>query len=139
MRWVLPSSFLLLTLGCTPAKSELSVSGAWARPALAGMNSAVYLEIDNPGPDDELVSAHAEIATLTQLHLSIVADDGTVRMEEQPAVSVPSGGRVRFQPGGLHIMLMDLKEPLEVNDSFPMDLAFRDHDGLSIPVTVRAP
>ena len=39
-------------------------------------------------------------------------DGGVMKMRAVPALDVPSGGKVELKPGGYHVMLLDLKQPL---------------------------
>lgn len=135
--WVLALVGLLLA-ACRPDGGALTVSDAWARPAAAGANSAIYLTIHNDGPADELRAAQVEVAGMTQLHRSIIDDQGTVHMEQQPLVELPAGQTVRFEPGGLHIMMMELEHELEEDDNFSLQLTFQDHRPLTLTVPVRS-
>lgn len=142
MKGVLQSTVLLLFLlvmtGCG-ASSGISVKGAWARNAQKGSNTAVYLIIGNQGPPDQLLSVETEIASGAQLHRSLLEGDGTVRMQAQPWIEIPADARVQFEPGGYHLMLMDLKEDLDPGADFDLQLNFERHGPVSIQVEVHAP
>jgi len=90
----------------------------------AGGNSAVYLVIRNRGrEDDRLVGARTDVARAVELHLSVV-EDGVMRMRQVDAVSVPPRGELRLQPGGYHLMLIDLARELKEGDRFDLTLDF---------------
>ena len=74
---------------------------------------AGYLLITNNGTaDDTLVSASSPVAGVTQIHEMKMEGD-VMKMNEVPGgVVIPAGDWVILEPGGLHIMFMDLKEPL---------------------------
>ncbi len=126
--------FFLLAAGCGTG-GELTVSDAWARPAAAGGNSAVYFVIENSGAEDALLGASVAVADSAEMHRSVM-DEGVMRMEMQPSVAVPGGGRVAFEPGGLHIMLIGLKEDLNPGDSLEVTLTFEKAGEITLQVPV---
>ena len=54
------------------------------------------------------------------------------------ALEVPPGGKLELKPGGYHIMLLDLKQPLKVGDKLPLRLTFENLGTIDIPVVVEA-
>ncbi len=127
----------LLLSGCKADK--LQVKDVWARPGLAGENSAIYLVIDNPGQADKLLSASTEAAEVAQLHLSKMTGEGMMTMEEQMSIEAPAGGKVELKPGGLHIMLIGLKNDLKPGDSLPVILKFEKAGEIALTATVKEP
>jgi protein SCO1 len=109
-----------------PASSaSISVAGAWSR-ATAGAASVgvVYFEVINAGPADTLLSIECPAAERVEMHATTRAD-GMMKMRPVPTVDVPAGGRLSFQPGGLHAMLIGLKQPLREGGRLPLTLVFR--------------
>jgi hypothetical protein len=141
--YILISILILVSLtACSGSnKSELPyVEAAWARPAPAGGTSAIYFTLQNPGEDDDrLISASGDVAESVEIHMSMMNDDGVMSMQEQEYVAIPAGGSVLFEPGGLHIMLIDLVDELTVGDQFDINLTFEDSGEMRIPVVVKAP
>ena len=118
-------AFLLVAAaGGAAAKSAITISQAWTRPATAGMNGAGYLTIANPAPfPDRLLSAASPAAAKVSLHQS--RQSGTVMiMVDVPALRIPARGRVSLAPGGYHLMLEHLTQPLRVGDHVPVTLTF---------------
>lgn len=133
-----PVLFLLATLlaACGPAGNQsLQVTDVWARPGLADGNSAIFFTIDNPGADDVLLSAFSDVAGAVELHKTSM-QDGVMKMEHQMSVPVPSE-ETEFKPGGLHVMLIGLKDDLKAGDTFNVTLAFRSAGEQSLTVTVK--
>lgn len=133
-----PVLFLLATLlaACGPAGNQsLQVTDVWARPGLADGNSAIFFTIDNPGADDVLLSASSNVAGAVELHKTSM-QDGVMKMEHQMSVPVPSE-ETEFKPGGLHVMLIGLKDDLKAGDTFNVTLAFRSAGEQSLTVTVK--
>jgi len=114
---------------------EFQVRDAWARPALAGGNSAIFFVIENPGPADVLLSASSEVAETVELHMTMM-QDGNMQMTHQMNVPVPSGETV-FEPGGLHVMLIGLKNDLKAGDTFVATLQFEKAGEKTLTVTVK--
>jgi copper(I)-binding protein len=62
---------------------------------------------------------------------------GAMMMQEVEAIEVPAGGSVSLEPGGLHIMLLELAEPLEAGTSFDLTLILDDGEEHQVSVEVR--
>src|SRR5690606_30715071 len=105
---------VLATLLSTPLWAEqVEVNGAWVREPIPGRAmSAAFMQLSNPGSADKvLVSAKAEWAGNIEIHTHI-NDQGVMRMRQIESFTVPAGGNVILQPGGLHLMLFNLQLPL---------------------------
>jgi len=50
-----------------------------------------------------------------------------------------AGGSAEFKPGGMHIMLVGLKQPLKAGDSFPLTLAFQKAGAVETTVMIVKP
>ena len=119
------------------ALGNLSVERPWARemPPVAP-NGAAYLRIENAGAAaDRIVSASSPIARRVEFHTHEM-DGGVMKMRRVHWVEVPAQGSVRFAPGGLHMMLIGLKEPLVAGGSFPLTLGFRNAGELEMKVEI---
>jgi copper(I)-binding protein len=134
-------SFLLVMLVTACGSSgELSIRDAWTRPASAGENGAAYFVIENgTASEDTLLSATSDVATATELHMSMAHDNGIMSMEKQESVSVPARSNVEFKPGGLHVMLIGLKENVEVGDTITLTLSLEKAGSIVVQVPVQAP
>jgi periplasmic copper chaperone A len=134
-------AFILFLSACVqPRAGGITISGAWARPGFTGANSAVYFVIENSGEQaDTLLSAEASVAQSVQLHESMMDDSGTMSMHEQERVEVPAKDQIAFQPGGLHVMLINLNEDLNAGDRINLTLNFQDAGQVPVDVEVREP
>lgn len=131
---------LFLTKCSSPGAGGITISGAWARPGFSGANSAVYLIIQNSGEQaDALLSAEANVSQLVQLHQSMMDDSGTMSMHEQERIDVPAKDQIAFQPGGLHVMLINLTGDLNPGDRFNLTLNFQGAGQVPVDVEVREP
>ncbi len=115
-----------------------TVEAAWARASIGGSKvSAVYLTLTNRGAAPlRLVGAETDRAGRTMLHRTII-EGGVAKMRHVPELHVPPGGSVRFEPGGLHVMLTGLPSPLETGDTLALTLLFEGGARLTTPVPVR--
>ncbi len=123
----------------TVVVGNLTIDDAWARASMAGMKmGAGYLTVTNGGAaDDELLAVTTPAAGEVQIHRS-QTQDGVMRMREVGATSIPAGQRIRFLPGGLHLMFMGLKAPLEAGQTVPVTLQFREAGEVTVSFEVRS-
>jgi copper(I)-binding protein len=110
------------------AGDEIQVTDAWVREVPpASTVTAVYLKIENNGDKaDKLTGVSSDIAGKAQIHTTSVDDKGVAKMEMQKELEIPSGETVVLEPGGTHIMLIDLKEPVMGKDEIELDLMFEN-------------
>lgn len=126
--------FLMILTACTPP--QLSAADPWARPAAAGANSAVYFTLDNPSTqDDTLLRAISEAAADVEIH-QVSMEDDIMRMTPVDTVAIPAGGQVEFNPGGLHVMLVDLHQPLVEGQQILVTLEFENAGLVEIQAVV---
>lgn len=114
----------LMLLGCTAAAAAgtITVERPWAR-ASAAPTGAVFMSIRNDGEADRLLAVSSPVAAEVQLHVSEM-DGDIMRMRRVEGIDVPAHGRAVLQPGGYHVMLIGLKEPLKVGTTVPLTLDF---------------
>jgi len=133
--------FVFLLSSCSA--SELEITEAWGRPGDIGGNSAAYFSIRNPSlQKDSLLKADADIARAVELHLSKMSGEGEnqqMEMIPQEFVDIPILNTVVFKPGGLHVMFIDLNQPLKPGDSYTLTLTFQNAGEIQLDVDVREP
>lgn len=104
---------------------ELTVENPWVRPAQSGGNSALYLTVANgTASADTLLSAEAPIVGTSSIHTSAEDSAGTVKMEPVGPLPIPAQTRVTLEPGGTHVMLMNLSQPLTQGEAVVLNLEF---------------
>lgn len=144
-RYLLIALALVLVAG-KPASSQpaaqsgpIEVKGAWARATAGGsMTGAAYVMLSNSGSTgDRLVSVSTPAAGRVELHTMTMEGD-VMRMRQIQGIEIQPGSSVELKPGGLHIMLLDLKGPLKVGDRFPLTLMFEKSGTETVDVDVRA-
>lgn len=133
--WVYLLAFVSLLSGCgAPVKAEMEVRDAWARPAAQGDNGAVYFVIRSSAAD-EIVGASADIAEAVEIHESMMSGD-VMEMHHSPSIPLGAGEEVTFEPGGLHIMLVNLKQDLKIGQDIELTLHFKNFRDIQVPVIV---
>ena len=100
--------------------------------------SAAFMQLSSAAAEEHyLIDASTPIAGDVELHMHLM-DDGVMRMRRIPHIHLPSGVAVKLQPGGLHIMLFDLKAPLKPGEEIPLNLTFDDGSSKSVTARVRS-
>lgn len=133
---VLLAARLLCTAGAASAQTgQFAIDDAWARatPGRAETGAA-YLTIRSPTAD-RLVAAATPVAQKAELHTMEMAGM-VMKMRPAESVAIPAGKPVVLKPGGLHIMLMGLKKPLQPGQSFPLTLTFDKAGSRTVEVAV---
>lgn len=102
-------------------------------------NTAAYFSIQNSSDTNQiLVGASADFATKAEIHNHILVND-MMRMQQQSEVVIAAGQSVSFSPGGLHIMLFGLKQPLSEGQSVTFTLKTKKGESISITANVARP
>jgi copper(I)-binding protein len=118
----------------------LGISHPWSRPTAAGMPMGVaYLAITNHGKSpDSLIAASSPAAARVEIHESRIVD-GVARMRPLTQVAIAAGATVKIEPGGIHLMLVDLKSPLTAGKPVPLTLEFRGAGRITVNLSVESP
>lgn len=136
--FLLAAAVAITPLALAPAalaQSTVSVENAWSRAQIVGRNGAIYLTLKGQDGGDRLMGASSPVASSVELHETVM-DQGVMKMREVKGMQIPAGGTVMLQPGGLHIMLMNLKQPLKEGESVPLTLVFEKAGPVTTSATV---
>ncbi|MCP2267252.1 copper chaperone PCu(A)C [Promicromonospora thailandica] len=122
----------------SPAGQDVTLADGWVKAADSGM-SAAFGELTNAGSRDvTVVSATTPASTALELHETVENETGEMVMREiDGGFVVPAGDTLTLEPGGDHIMLMDLVEPLEAGDEVTFTLTFSDDSTYELTVPVK--
>lgn len=135
---ILAATGMLVAQPASTRAEELKVESAWAR-ASAGRNGAAFVTVSNAGgAPDRLVAVTSSVAPDVMVHRSF-EENGTMKMEHVAAIPIDAGQRIEMKPGGLHIMLVNLMQPLKKGDQFPLSLTFERGGTKEATVTVYGP
>ncbi len=134
---------IALSMGAGPRSAEhgsgeITVVGAWAAETIGQSTTSVaYLSIANgsDGPD-RLIAARTTAAQVAELH-NTVFDGGLMRMTHVNAIEVPSQETVSLEPGGYHVMLIGVAEPLVAGQTVRLELEFEQAGTVIVDAPVR--
>ena len=138
----MPRLILLVALALSAAGAaegeRLRVSGAWVSPTVPGQAvGAAYMQLRSEH-DATLLKIECDVSSTAEIHQMTMVND-VMRMRRLDKVALPAGQAVPFSPGGRHVMLVDLRHPLNVGDTVKLTLTLRLKDGRTVRETVVAP
>lgn len=134
---------LLFSIGCvaeTQINYGVDISNPVVRATPPGIkNTAVFFTIKNTTNNDQLiVSAQASAGEKVELHTHSMVN-GVMSMRQVMSVPLSAGEEVLFQPGGLHIMLFNVKKPLVVGDKVDITLLLDNGEKVKFVADVSMP
>ncbi len=121
-------------LGATSAwAGALTVDNAYVREMPPGQKvTGAFMTLKNGSDQDRAaVSASSDVAESVELHTH-VHDQGVMKMRQVEKIGVPAGSETVLEPGGYHVMLIGLKQSLELGQTVIITVNF--DDGTSVPV-----
>ncbi|HEU4645271.1 MAG TPA: copper chaperone PCu(A)C [Burkholderiales bacterium] len=116
-----------------PAWAQVSVEQPWSRATPPGSNIGVgFMQLRNAGAAPERVlGASSPLAGKVEMHVTTREGD-VMKMREVASFEIPAGGTFELKPGGAHLMLMGLRQPLQEGDRVPLTLTLAN--GATLPV-----
>jgi periplasmic copper chaperone A len=165
-RYVMGAIFASLLVACGPQMStgpQIRAETVWSRPSVVlptsggmemgkavtesmsaspamGATGAVYLKLVNDGGQpDRLIGARSVVATVAEIHESLVENNVTTMRPVAGGLEIPAKGQVELKPGSYHIMLMGLNRDLKPGDIFTVTLQLEKTGDLTVQSTVREP
>lgn len=135
-----PALIFCLLCACGPQKEPpWSASNIHMTVPAPGQNrAAVYLKLENhTSADRHIHHLSTPIAGTAEIHRHIY-EDGMMKMRPVAHALIPARSALVFEPGGYHIMLIDLVETPVAGTRFPLTLEFDAGERLEIEVEVRA-
>ena len=118
------------------ASAGVQVDQAWVRPSVAGQQgTGGYMKL-TAQKNLRLVRVSSPVAGVAEVH-EMKMDGQVMTMRPIKALELPAGKTVELKPGGLHLMLMDLKRPLLAGSSVPLTLVLQDGRGVESRVDTK--
>lgn len=119
--------------------ATVQAADALCRPTPVGRQmTGCYLTLTTPTAD-RLVSASSPDANRVQIHESRVESGMMMMAELRDGMPLPAGETVKLEPGGDHLMLMGVKEPLAAGDTVTLTLTFESSPPLEVTARVAQP
>ena len=104
---------------------SIEISQSWVRPASKGTNSAGYFSIYNgTAKADTLIGIESQDAENAEVHESYTTGEGLSGMRPAGKLAIASGDSLILEPGGYHVMLIEMNRTLAVGDSLQLQLQF---------------
>ena len=139
MRPHLVALAFLLTAAGLPTWAQVTVQDPWVRGTVAQQKGTGMFARITAAQPARLVSASSPAAGVVEIHEMLMQGD-VMRMRAIPGLDLPAGKTVEFKPGGLHFMLIDLKQPLEPGKTVPVTLVVETggkRESIEVKVPVR--
>jgi periplasmic copper chaperone A len=120
-----------------PAQAQTTVKEPWVRATVAQqMATGAFMQLTS-AQGGQLVSASSPVAGVVEIH-EMAMEGNVMKMRAVKELELPAGKAVQLKPGGLHVMLMDLKQQVKAGDSVPLTLIVQGKDGKRETLEVKA-
>ena len=120
----------------TAAGAVPTISGAWVRPAAKGGQTAAYMTIAGAGQMDALTAVAVTFAASAEVHQT-TSMSGMMGMSAVEKIDIPAGQAVKLEPGGYHVMIMNLSADLKAGDTVELTLTFQRAGKVTIKAEVK--
>jgi len=136
MKTILPILCLLVSAAVL-AQTTVQVEDPWVRGTVTGQPATGAFMRLTPTAHARLVAARSPVAGVVEIH-EMAMDGDVMKMRQIPSLDLASGHTMDLKPGGYHVMLMSLKQPLKGGQSVPLTLVFEDERGKRFEQTLVA-
>jgi len=139
-KYLLSLVVLFVLTGLSFSQSKVVVEDAWVGEVPPSSPvAAAYMTIKNEGnADDKLLSVTSSISGSSMIHQTVIDEQSVAKMEMVDALVIPAGKSVVLKPGGTHVMLMDLKEPVTGKEKIELDLKFENAGDIKVEAPVKS-
>lgn len=129
----------LLALAGTAAMAQTTVADAWVRGTVAQQKATGLFARITSAQGGKLVAAASPVAGVVEIH-EMTMDGTMMKMRAlTQGLDLPAGKAVELRPGGYHVMLMDLKQPLKDGETVPVTFTVEGKDGKRETIEIKAP
>jgi copper(I)-binding protein len=135
---VLAAAGSVLAQAPAPGAAAVDVRDAWIRASVPGQSGTGAFMKLNAAAGARLVGASTPVAGVAEVHEMKMEGD-TMRMRAVEGLALPARKTVELKPGGYHLMLMDLKQPLAKDSTVPLTLRFEDAKGQRSTLDLKVP
>lgn len=139
---VIAATLLLALTGCT-TQGSVEVSDAWVKSSdmsMVGGMTAVYGTITNNTSNDViLVGGQTDVTSLVEIHEMAMSGGEMVMQKIEGGLRIPAGQSVTLEPGGNHMMLMDLSKAVVAGDTISVTFDLEGADDITIDSIMAKP
>ncbi len=135
-RWI--TLGLLAISAAVSAQTTVKVEDAWVRATVAAQKATGAFMRLTPSAHARLVAVESPVAGVTEIH-EMAMDNNVMRMRAVKGLDLAAGRTTELKPGGYHVMLLDLKQPVQAGQAVPITLVFEDAAKQRFSQTVQAP
>jgi hypothetical protein len=121
-------ALLGLAFSVSALADTVKIDNAWVRATVPGQKVAGGFMDLTADADMKLVGGSSPVSNTLELHM-MKMEGGVMVMRHLPEIALPKGKTVNLKPGGLHIMFIDLKQPIKEGDTVPVTLTVRNASG----------
>lgn len=140
---LLIAALLLTLMACSQdnptnsVETSVSIENPVVRSTPPGqkVTGAFMVLKNNTSTGIDLIEASSPVAKVTEIHETSM-QDGVMKMNHVGQIAIPANGQTELKPGGLHVMLMDLKEQLKEGEFIKLELKFSDQSTQTLDVPI---
>lgn len=123
------------------AQEGITVEQAWSRASMGESRpGGAYMVVRNIGNDTRtLTGIKTNVAMMPQIHRTTTDANGVSQMAPVGDIEITTGAEISLAPGGLHIMLMKLTQPLVEGESYSLTLVFKNGQNVEVSVPILSP
>jgi copper(I)-binding protein len=103
------------------ATGSLTVLDPWVKAADEGMTAVFGTLVNNSSQEVTVVSAASPISPV-EIHEVVMSGGAMTMREKEEGITIPAGGSHVLEPGGDHLMLMELSQPVRPGDEVHLTL-----------------
>lgn len=118
---------------------SVDVKGAWARATVQGQKASGAFMTLTAKDGAKLVGITSPVAGVAEVHEMKLDGDIMKMRAVEGGIDLPAGKAVELKPGGYHVMLMDLKTPLQKDTTIPLTLLLKDAKGVQTQMDIKVP
>lgn len=127
-----------LALAAPLALAQTTVADPWVRATVAGQKASGAFMTLTSAQGGKLVAVSTPVAGVAEIH-EMAMSGNVMKMHAIPGLALPAGQPVKLEPGGYHLMLMDLKQQMKEGEVVPLTLVVEGKDGKRESIAVNAP
>ncbi len=123
----------------SPVAGPVKVEDPWVRATVPGQQATGAFMKLTAQKDLKLVAGKTPVAPVVEIHEMVMEKDVMKMRAISGGLPLPAGKIVELKPGGYHVMLINLSQPIEAGQKVPLTLVFEDAQGQRHEVAVEAP